>query len=167
MLGQVVWSYKRSYALSHLSQAAQSGSRTAASLDSLHAAAGLCWCKYPSLQKTPAPKSPHPHLQSPGTRKDPPGSDLWPGGSCCIVMLSTRTNVQTQAAPKRRGVGLRARSGEEAGTAGRAGRAVYRWLQHAPTSRLEPPPSGAESGCVREAVWRPHCGYRHCLLCAV
>ena len=30
-----------------------------------------------------------------------------------------------------------------------------------------PPPSGAESGCVREAVWRPHCGYRHCLLCAV
>ena len=50
---------------------------------------------------------------------------------------------------------------------GRAGRAVYRWLQHAPTSRLEPPSSGAESGCVREAVWRPHCGYRHCLLCAV
>ena len=22
----------------------------------------------------------------------------------------------------------------------------------------EPPPSGAESGCVREAVWKPHCG---------
>ena len=51
---------------------------------------------------------------------------------------------------------------------GRAGRAVYRWLQHAPTSRLEPPPSGAESGCVREAVWpRALPAYRHCLLCAV
>ena len=60
----------------------------------------------------------------PGTRVDPTGSNLWPGGSCCIAMLSTRTNVQTRAAPKRRGVGLRARSGVEAGTAGRAGRAV-------------------------------------------
>ena len=35
----------------------------------------------------------------------------------------------------------------------RAGRAVYRCYLYAPTSRLEPPPSGAESGCVREAVW--------------
>ena len=50
----------------------------------------------------------------PGTRKDPPGSNLWPGGSCCIAMLSTRSIVQTRAAPKRRGVGLRARSGVEA-----------------------------------------------------
>ena len=60
----------------------------------------------------------------PGTRKDLTGSNLWPVRSCCIAMLSTRSNVQTRAAPKRRGVGLRARSGEEAGTAGRAGRAV-------------------------------------------
>ena len=45
----------------------------------------------------------------PGTRVDPPGSNLWPGGSCCIAMLSTRSNVQTRAAPKRRRVGLRAR----------------------------------------------------------
>ena len=45
----------------------------------------------------------------PGTRKDPPGSNLWPGGSGCIAMLPTRSIVQTQAAPKRRGVGLRAR----------------------------------------------------------
>ena len=36
--------------------------------------------------------------------------------------------------------------------------AVYRCYLSAPTSRLEPPPSGAESGCVREAVWKPHCG---------
>ena len=42
----------------------------------------------------------------PGTRVDPPGSNLWPGGSGCIAMLSTRTIVQTRAAPKRRGVGL-------------------------------------------------------------
>ena len=35
---------------------------------------------------------------------------------------------------------------------GRAGCAVYRCYLLAPTSRLEPPPSGAESGCVREAV---------------
>ena len=55
----------------------------------------------------------------PGTRKDPFGSDLWPGGSCCISMLSTISIVQTRAAPKRRGVGLRARSGVSAGTARR------------------------------------------------
>ena len=55
----------------------------------------------------------------PGIRKDPPGSNLWPGGSGCIKMLSTRSDVQTRAAPKRRGVGLHARSGVEAGTAGR------------------------------------------------
>ena len=42
----------------------------------------------------------------PGTRVDPTGSNLWPGGSGCIAMLSTRTNVQTRAAPKRRRVGL-------------------------------------------------------------
>ena len=35
---------------------------------------------------------------------------------------------------------------------GRAGRAVLRCSLHAQSSRLEPPPSGAESGCVREAV---------------
>ena len=102
------------------------------SLDSLHAAAGLCWCKYSSLQKAQVPQSAHPRAQNPGTRKDPPGSDKrrphcgWPDGSGCITMLSTRTIVQTRAAPKRRGVGLRARSGVNA---------------------AQPP------GCVREAVW--------------
>ena len=35
---------------------------------------------------------------------------------------------------------------------GRTGRAVYRCYLHAPTSRLEAPPSAEESGCVREAV---------------
>ena len=42
----------------------------------------------------------------PGTRKDLTGSDLWPVRSGCIAMLSTRSIVQTRAAPKRRGVGL-------------------------------------------------------------
>ena len=37
----------------------------------------------------------------PGTRKDPPGSDLWPGGSGCIAMLPIRIIVQTRSAPKR------------------------------------------------------------------
>ena len=59
----------------------------------------------------------------PGTRKDLTGSNLWPVRSCCIAMLSTRSIVQTRAALKRRGVGLRARSGEEAALrlAGRVG----------------------------------------------
>ena len=59
----------------------------------------------------------------PGTRKDPPGSDLWPGGSGCIEMIPTRSNIQTRAALKRRRVGLRARSGVEAALrlAGRVG----------------------------------------------
>ena len=57
----------------------------------------------------------------PGTRKDLTGSNLWPVRSGCIAMLSTRSNVQTRAALKRRRVGLRARSGEEAGTAGLSG----------------------------------------------
>ena len=47
------------------------------SLDSLHAAAGLCWCVYAR--------------RHPGTRKDLTGSDLWPVRSCCIAMLPTRT----------------------------------------------------------------------------
>ena len=59
----------------------------------------------------------------PGTRKDLTGSDLWPVRSGCIAMLPTRSNVQTRAALKRRGVGLRARSGVEAALrlAGRVG----------------------------------------------
>ncbi len=79
--------------------------------------------KSPSLQKALTPQSPPSCSQSPGTRKDPPGSDLWPGGSCCISMLPARSIVQTRAAPKRRGVGLHARSGVEAALrlAGRVG----------------------------------------------
>ena len=42
----------------------------------------------------------------PGTRVDPTGSNLWPGGSCCTEMIPIRSIVQTRAAPKRRGVGL-------------------------------------------------------------
>ena len=55
--------------------------------------------------------------QHSGTRKDLTGSNLWPVRSGCMKMLSIRTNVQTRAAPKRRGVGLRARSGVAVGTA--------------------------------------------------
>ena len=78
----------------------------------------------------------------PGTRKDLTGSNLWPVRSCCIEMIPARSIVQTRAAPKRRRVGLRARSGEEAAQ--------------------RPPPSGEESGCVRvsgvEAAQRPRSG---------
>ena len=62
----------------------------------------------------------------PGIRVDPPGSDLWPGGSCCIVLsfLALRGSKWNRhcrrAAPKRRRVGLRARSGVAVGTADRA-----------------------------------------------
>ena len=37
----------------------------------------------------------------PGTRKDPPESNLCSGGSGCIKMLPTRSIVQTRSAPKR------------------------------------------------------------------
>ena len=73
-----------------------------------------------------------PPRRRPGTRRDLTGSNLWPGKSGCIATLPIPANVQTRAAPKRRGVGLRARSGVNA---------------------AQPP------GCVREAVWMPHCGY--------
>ena len=42
---------------------------------------------------------------------------------------------------------------------GRAGRAVLRCSLLVQTSRLEPPSSGEESSCVREAEWKPHCGW--------
>ena len=66
--------------------------------------------------------------QHPGIRKDLTGSNLWPVRSDCISMLPISTNVQTRSAPKRRGVGLRARSGVDA---------------------AQPP------GCTREAEWPP------------
>ena len=112
-----------------------------ASLDSLHAAAGQGWCVCTSLQKAPTPQSPHTRSQNPGTRKDPPGSDLWPGGSCCIEMIPTRSNVQTRAAPKRRGVGL---------------------------TRAERSGSGTAAGLIRakrrgsHTVAAKRCGSRHC-----
>ncbi len=99
-----------------LRQRVECGSGTAASLDSLHTAAG-CFSAC----------SPRRHS---GTRKDPSGSNLWPGGSCCIAMMPIHSIVQTQAALKRRGkcgsgtaAGLRARSGVEAALrlAGRVG----------------------------------------------
>ena len=53
----------------------------------------------------------------PGTIGDLTGSNLWPGRSCGSTIAPTRSNVQTRSALKRRRVGLRARSGVEAGTA--------------------------------------------------
>ena len=41
------------------------------SLDSPHAAAGLCWYKYPSLQKAQAPQSAHPCSAAPGYTERP------------------------------------------------------------------------------------------------
>ncbi len=87
-------SFRREYA------GAKCGSRTAAALDSPQGlaerqsalyAAGLCWCKYSSLQKAQVPQSAHPRAQNPGTRKDPSGSDLWPDGSGCITMTPIRS----------------------------------------------------------------------------
>ena len=54
---------------------------------------------------------PHCGRRHPGRGRDPPGSDLWSGGSCCTISPSAPASVQTRAAPKRRRVGLRARSG--------------------------------------------------------
>ena len=74
--------------------------------------------------------------QRSGTRKDPSGSNLWPDGSGCIKMFPIRTNDQTRAAPKRRGVGLHTRSGVSAGTARRvacAKRSGYRHCRHGKT----------------------------------
>ena len=67
------------------------------------------------------------HRRRPGTIGDPPGSELWPGGSCCIEMLPIRSNIQTRAALKRRRVGLT--------------RAKRRGSRH-----CRPPSSGEESG---------------------
>ena len=87
-----------------LCQRVECGSGTAASLDSLHADAGLGWCGFAAVTRV--------------------------HGKTCPALIY-----------------------------GRSGRAVLRCYQLAQTSRLEPPSSGAESGCVREAVWRPHCGW--------
>ena len=53
----------------------------------------------------------------PDTRRDLPGSNLWPGKSGCTTIISTRSNVQTRAAPKRRGVGFQRAERSGSGTA--------------------------------------------------
>ena len=121
----------------NLRQRVKSGSGTAASLDSLHAAAGLPWCVFAALVRFCATASallgfprgirwgyaPQTCAKEsstlwtlftlrrgclsaytrrhPGTRKDPPESNLCSGGSGCIAMLPIRTIVQTRSAPKR------------------------------------------------------------------
>ena len=51
--------------------------------------------------------------QHSGTRRDLPESNLCSGKSGCMNITPTHNIVQTRAAPKRRGVGLHARSGVE------------------------------------------------------
>ena len=67
---------------------------------------GVVLTQIPIPAKSTNVRSTHLRLQNPGTRKDLTGSDLWPVRSCCTAMLPMRSNVQTRAAPKRRGVGL-------------------------------------------------------------
>ncbi len=62
----------------------------------------------------------------------------WPIKSCRTTNVTMRANAQTRAAPKRRGVGV--------GCASASGSGHCPPSQCAPTSRLEPPTSGAESG---------------------
>ena len=82
-------------------------------------AAGLGWCEHVSLQKVPTPQSAHPRLQSPGTRKDLTGSDLWPVRSCCMSIISTRTIGDLPDSDLWSGRScIIARQQEEAGTAG-------------------------------------------------
>ena len=52
-----------------------------------------------------------------GTRVDLTGSNLWPGRSCGRTIAPTRSNVQTRAAPKRRGVGFQRAERSGSGTA--------------------------------------------------
>ena len=99
------------------------------SLDSLHAAAGLCWCRFAALQKAQVPQSAHPRAQNPGTWKDPSGSDLWPDGSGCILLTFLALRGSKWNRHSRRAA-LKRRGNVEAAL----------------------PP-----GCVREAVWKPHC----------
>ena len=55
----------------------------------------------PNFAITAILESPHPRPPHPGTRKDPPESNLCSGGSGCIARLSIRANVQIRSAPKR------------------------------------------------------------------
>ena len=112
--------------------APQTAPRRLVSLDSLHLIRGRVRftrrgvCVYnEDLRKhrnnlCPRSVAPTPRRR-PDTRRDLPGSNLWPGKSGCTAIISTRSNVQTRAARRqRRGVGLRARSGVAVGTADRA-----------------------------------------------
>ena len=94
----------------------------------------------PNFAITAILESPHPRPPHPGTRKDPPESNLCSGGSCCISMLPIHTNVQTRAALKRRGVGLRARSGVEERTA-LSDRWRRSWRERGPRDRSRRSPS--------------------------
>ena len=87
--------------------------RAIGSLDSLH----LIRSKVPLIKhcNNRYPELPHPRPPHPGTRKDPPESNLCSGRSGCTAIISIRSNDQTRAARRqRRGVGLHARSGLEA-----------------------------------------------------
>ena len=108
--------YRREYAGAARPRLRQ---RAIGSLDSLLLIRGKVPLTKPRNNCYPRTAASHAPQHS-GTRKDPPESNLCSGGSGCTAMISTPTNVQTRAAPKRRGVGLRARSGVAVGTADRA-----------------------------------------------
>ena len=92
----------------------------------------------------------------PGTRKDPPGSNLWPGGSCDRTIAPTRTNIQTRAAPKRRGVGLKRaeRSGSRHCGRPKPAPKSRMWKRHCRLSGLSSRCGGAVLVQIRRAVTR-------------
>ena len=91
----------------------------------------------------------------PGTIVDLTGSNLWPGRSCGRTIAPTRSNVQTRAAPKRRGVGFQRAERSGSGTAASLdslhAAAGLGWCGFAGTARL---PACRPTGfCLR-----PHTG---------
>ena len=113
---------------------AKCGSRTAAAPDcakesKVEAALRPLWTLFTLRRGCVGAYSQRRH---PGTRVDPPGSDLWSGGSCCISMLSTRTIEDLPNS--------NLWFGKSCGIARQQVEAA-------------PPP-----GCVREAEWKPHSG---------
>ncbi len=94
----------------------------------------------PNFAITAILESPHPRPPHPGTRKDLPESNLCSGRSGCTAIISIRSNDQTRAALKRRGVGLHARSGVEERTA-LSNRWHRSWRERGPRDRSRRSPS--------------------------
>ncbi len=161
-----------------LCPAAASGSRTAASLDSLHlirgnvrVTLGMGLRALRGHSSNSEFRIPNSALlrRHPGTTKTRPAPTMWlphcgwSGGSCCIDTASTRSIVQTRAAHKRRG-----KCGT--GTAGGLTRAERSGCRHSlPTQHYRRPARLRQCGCrtaagragrvmLRGSKWKPHCG---------